>query len=142
MNAGIVSAWGKMAVPGSQLGRRLGARQPPPVRRKNHAGRCLRSIMPAMRRQLSPNWNGSDGMTFDAMHTRGLRSKVRQGMRALQAAAIALAIGGSLTGAVFAAEQADPWPELARDSFDGRGLKDGAGRIAIEIPYRAHGAAR
>ncbi len=80
-------------------------------------------------------------MTFDAMHTCGQRSKVRQGMRALQAAAIALAIGGSLTSPVFAAEQADPWPELARDIFNGRDLKDGAGLIAIEMPYRAEDAA-
>src|SRR6267154_5712717 len=80
-------------------------------------------------------------MTFDAMHTFGLQSKVRQGTRALQAAAIALAIGGSLTSPVFAAEQADPWPELARDIFNGRDLKDGAGLIAIEMPYRAEDAA-
>jgi len=80
-------------------------------------------------------------MTFDALHTCGLRSKVRQGMRALQAAAIALAVAGSLTSPVFAAEQADPWPELARDIFNGRDLKDGAGLIAIEMPYRAEDAA-
>jgi len=80
-------------------------------------------------------------MTFDAMHTRGLRSKVRQGMRALQAAAIALVVGGGVTGPVFAAEQTDPWPELARDIFNGRDLKDGAGLIAIEMPYRAEDAA-
>src|SRR5260221_11457152 len=80
-------------------------------------------------------------MTFDAMHTCGLRSKVRQGTRALQAAAIALMIGGSLTSPVFAAEQADPWPELARDIFNGRDLKDGAGLVAIEMPYRAEDAA-
>jgi sulfur-oxidizing protein SoxY len=81
-------------------------------------------------------------MTFDAMHTRGLRSRVRQGIWALQAAAIALAIGGSLaTSPVFAAEPADPWPELARDIFNGRDLKDGAGLIAIDMPYRAEDAA-
>src|SRR5258707_3110805 len=80
-------------------------------------------------------------MTFDAMHTCGLRSKVRQGTRALQAAVIALMIGGSLTSPLFAAEQADPWPELARDIFNGRDLKDGAGLIAIDMPYRAEDAA-
>ena len=80
-------------------------------------------------------------MTFDAMHTCALRSKVQRGIRALQVAAIALALGGSLTGPVFAAEQADPWPELARDIFNGRDLKDGAGLIAIEMPYRAEDAA-
>src|SRR5262249_47722369 len=79
-------------------------------------------------------------MTFDAMHTRGLRSKAQQGMRALQAAAIALAVG-SLASPAFAAEQADPWPELARDIFNGRDLADGAGLISIEMPYRAEDAA-
>src|SRR5215470_2487719 len=80
-------------------------------------------------------------MTFDAMHTRGLRSRLRQGMRALQIAAIGLALGGSLTSPLSAADQADPWPELARDIFNGRDLKDGAGLIAIEMPYRAEDAA-
>jgi sulfur-oxidizing protein SoxY len=81
-------------------------------------------------------------MTFDAMHTCGLRSKVRQGMRALQAAAVALVVGGSLTTSpVLAAEPADPWPELARDIFNGRDLKDGSALIAIDMPYRAEDAA-
>jgi sulfur-oxidizing protein SoxY len=34
----------------------------------------------------------------------------------------------------------DPWPELARDVFNGRDLADGAGVIAIEMPYRAEDA--
>jgi sulfur-oxidizing protein SoxY len=80
-------------------------------------------------------------MTFEAMHTCGMRSKVRPGMQALQAAAIALAIGGGLASPLFAAEPADPWPELARDIFNGRDLKDGAGLIAIDMPYRAEDAA-
>src|SRR5262252_3771661 len=79
-------------------------------------------------------------MKFDAMHLCGLRSTARQGMRALQAAAIALAVG-SLVSSVFAAQQTDPWPELARDIFTGRDLADGAGLIAIEMPYRAEDAA-
>jgi len=79
-------------------------------------------------------------MKFDAMHLCGLRSTARQGMRALQAAAIALAVG-SLVSPVFAAQQTDPWPELARDIFTGRDLADGAGLIAIEMPYRAEDAA-
>jgi sulfur-oxidizing protein SoxY len=62
-------------------------------------------------------------------------------MRALQLAAVALALGGGLTSPVFAADQADPWPELARDIFNGRDVKDGAGMIAIEMPYRAEDAA-
>jgi sulfur-oxidizing protein SoxY len=80
-------------------------------------------------------------MTFDAMQTSGLRSKMRPGMRALQAAAIALMLGGSFTNPAIAAEQADPWPELARDIFNGRDLQDGASLIAIEMPYRAEDAA-
>ena len=80
-------------------------------------------------------------MTGDAMDMSGLRSKVRRGMQALKVAAIALAVGGGLQSPVFAAEQADPWPELARDIFNGRNLHDGASLIAIEMPYRAEDAA-
>ena len=80
-------------------------------------------------------------MTSDAMPTSGLRSKMRQGMRALQVAALALGLGGSLTGPAFAAEPADPWPELASDIFNGRDLQDGASLMAIEMPYRAEDAA-
>ncbi len=40
-----------------------------------------------------------------------------------------------------AAEPTDPWPELARDIFNGRQLADGAGLVAIEMPYRAEDAA-
>jgi len=80
-------------------------------------------------------------MTFDAMNTGGLRSKMRQDRRAVLAAAIAVAAAGGLTSPVFAAEQADPWPELSRDIFNGRDLKEGAGLIAIEMPYRAEDAA-
>jgi sulfur-oxidizing protein SoxY len=80
-------------------------------------------------------------MTGGAMHISGLRSKVRHGMQALKVAAIALAVGGALQNPVFAAEQADPWPELARDIFNGRNLQDGASLIGIEMPYRAEDAA-
>jgi sulfur-oxidizing protein SoxY len=80
-------------------------------------------------------------MTPDTMPASAVGSKVRQGMRALQVAAIALLLGGSLTGAVVAAEPADPWPELARDIFNGRDLHDGASLIAIEMPSRAEDAA-
>src|SRR5215831_11589483 len=80
-------------------------------------------------------------MTFDAMNTGGLRSKMRQDRRTILVAAIAVAAAGGLTSPVFAAEQADPWPELARDIFNGRDLKDGAGLIAIDMPYRAEDAA-
>src|SRR5215469_16874975 len=53
---------------------------------------------------------------------------------------LALALGaGSLVAAP--AEPEDPWPGLARDIFKGRPLADGAGLIAIEMPYRAEDAA-
>jgi sulfur-oxidizing protein SoxY len=42
---------------------------------------------------------------------------------------------------VRAAESADPWPDLARDVFNGRPLADGAGLVAIEMPARAEDAA-
>jgi sulfur-oxidizing protein SoxY len=80
-------------------------------------------------------------MTVDAMHISGLRSKVRQATQALKVAAIVVAVGGGWQSPVFAAEQADPWPELARDIFNGRTLEDGASLIGIEMPYRAEDAA-
>src|SRR5215469_1142783 len=80
-------------------------------------------------------------MTFEAMRRGGLRLKVRQVMWAVQLAAIALALNGGSTSPVFAADQPDPWPELARDIFNGREVADGAGLITIEMPYRAEDAA-
>ena len=55
---------------------------------------------------------------------------------------VALALGAG-AGALPAAtpEPEDPWPEFARDIFKGRPLVDGAGVIAIEMPYRAEDAA-
>jgi len=56
------------------------------------------------------------------------------------AAGLALCVSaGALRAA--AAEPDDPWPELARDIFKGRPLADGAGVIALEMPYRAEDAA-
>jgi sulfur-oxidizing protein SoxY len=80
-------------------------------------------------------------MTGDAIHVGGLRPKVRRGLQALKVVAIALVVGGGVQSPVFAAEQADPWPELARDIFNGRNLQDGASLIGIEMPYRAEDAA-
>jgi sulfur-oxidizing protein SoxY len=37
--------------------------------------------------------------------------------------------------------QNDPWPDIARDAFDGRPMADGTGVLAIEMPYRAEDAA-
>jgi sulfur-oxidizing protein SoxY len=63
------------------------------------------------------------------------------GMKTLWATAIAVALGCSAVRPMAAAEPADPWPELARDIFNGRSLADGAGLIAIDMPYRAEDAA-
>jgi sulfur-oxidizing protein SoxY len=52
--------------------------------------------------------------------------------------ATAFAIAGSSTPASAAD---DPWPELARDIFNGRTLEDGAGLITLDAPYRAEDAA-
>jgi sulfur-oxidizing protein SoxY len=52
-------------------------------------------------------------------------------------AAVALAAARPLA----AAESADPWPDVARDAFNGRPLVDGTGLIAIEMPARAEDAA-
>lgn len=35
----------------------------------------------------------------------------------------------------------DPWPDIARDAFNGRPMVDGTGVLAIEMPYRAEDAA-
>src|SRR5579885_3038117 len=53
--------------------------------------------------------------------------------------AVALAVGAARS--VPAAEADDPWPDLARDVFDGRPLADGTGLTAIEMPARAEDAA-
>jgi sulfur-oxidizing protein SoxY len=46
-------------------------------------------------------------------------------------------------GRAFAAapEPYDPWPGLVQDIFDDRAMEDGAGVIAVEMPYRAEDAA-
>src|SRR5262245_35148247 len=55
---------------------------------------------------------------------------------ALATGLLGLAIGGALGGT-----SDDPWPDLARDAFNGRALLDGTGLLAIEMPYRAEDAA-
>jgi sulfur-oxidizing protein SoxY len=84
-------------------------------------------------------------MTFDAIHRHGPRSRIGQGLlQALTVAMFALALG-AFAGTATAADESkdqpkDPWPELVRDVFNGRDLADGAGVIAIEMPYRAEDA--
>jgi sulfur-oxidizing protein SoxY len=60
------------------------------------------------------------------------------GHRLLQAVLVTLALG-SFAGPVMA-EEKGPWPDLVRDVFNGRNLADGAGVIAIDMPYRAEDA--
>jgi sulfur-oxidizing protein SoxY len=74
-------------------------------------------------------------MTLDSTD-RSIMRLTRRGMMAFFAL---LGYGGAR--ATSAAEPADPWPELARDIFNGRQLADGAGLVAIEMPYRAEDAA-
>ncbi len=82
-------------------------------------------------------------MTFNAIHRAGLRSRMGRGLQIAMAVVFALAFG-SLAGTAIAADDKDqskdPWPELVRDVFNGRDLADGAGVIAIEMPYRAEDA--
>jgi sulfur-oxidizing protein SoxY len=80
-------------------------------------------------------------MTFASTYRRGVRSMMGDGVKTLWVAALAIALGGGVAHPVLAAEPADPWPELARDIFSGRQLADGAGLIAIDMPYRAEDAA-
>jgi sulfur-oxidizing protein SoxY len=58
---------------------------------------------------------------------------------------IAMQFGASFFGASLAPaatpDPYDPWPGLAQDIFNNRPMHDGAGVIAIEMPYRAEDAA-
>ncbi len=82
-------------------------------------------------------------MTFDAIYRFGKRFRSGHSAQALMAAVFALALGvvsGPATAAEESDQSKDPWPELVRDVFNGRDLADGAGVIAIEMPYRAEDA--
>jgi sulfur-oxidizing protein SoxY len=74
-------------------------------------------------------------MTFDSTGRHMVRL-TRRGMIAFFAL---LGYGGARPTS--AAEPTDPWPDLARDIFNGRRVADGAGLLAIEMPYRAEDAA-
>jgi sulfur-oxidizing protein SoxY len=78
-------------------------------------------------------------MTFDAIHRCGTLSWIGQTLlQALTVATFTLTLAGFAGPA--AAEERDPWPDLVRDAFSGRDMADGAGVIAIEMPYRAEDA--
>jgi sulfur-oxidizing protein SoxY len=74
-------------------------------------------------------------MTFD-LADRHMVRLTRRGTMALFAL-----LGYGVPRPTSAAEPTDPWPELARDIFNGRQLADGSGLVAIEMPYRAEDAA-
>lgn len=59
----------------------------------------------------------------------------------LGAMTLAVATLGLAAPAASAETGNDPWPELARDAFNNRPLNDGAGLLAVEMPYRAEDAA-
>ena len=80
-------------------------------------------------------------MTFDSACVRGRSSLIRRGVQILWAAAVSAVLGCGALAPTLAAEPADPWPELARDIFNGRPLADGVGLIAIDMPSRAEDAA-
>ncbi len=77
-----------------------------------------------------------DSMKFDSEYLRGMSLTRRDGVTALLAL-----LGCGAVGPVKGAEPTDPWPELARDIFNGRQLADGANLVTIEMPYRAEDAA-
>lgn len=53
---------------------------------------------------------------------------------------LAAAVSFGVMGSPIAADSDGPWPDLARDVFNGRQLGDGTGFIAIEMPARAEDA--
>jgi sulfur-oxidizing protein SoxY len=61
-------------------------------------------------------------------------------LRAAGLIGLAAAISFAAMRLPLAAEAEDPWPDLARDIFNGRQLADGTGLIAIEMPKRAEDA--
>jgi sulfur-oxidizing protein SoxY len=80
-------------------------------------------------------------MSFDSTCRPNSRSMTGLCAKTLWVVALAAVLGGAAVRPAPAAEPADPWPELARDIFNGRPLADGAGLIAIDMPYRAEDAA-
>jgi sulfur-oxidizing protein SoxY len=71
-----------------------------------------------------------------------MKQRARFSLAFLFTAILAVTLCGG-SGALRAAspDDDDPWPGLVQDVFKGRPLADGAGVIAIEMPYRAEDAA-
>jgi sulfur-oxidizing protein SoxY len=61
-------------------------------------------------------------------------------LRAVGLIGLAAAVSFAALRSPRAAEPDDPWPDLARDVFQGRQLADGGGLIAIDMPARAEDA--
>ena len=57
------------------------------------------------------------------------------------AALVAAALSHPTLSLAAAPEPYDPWPGLVQDLFNNRPMEDGAGIIALEMPYRAEDAA-
>lgn len=65
-----------------------------------------------------------------------------ESFRLLSLAGLAVAALLALAPAAAAApEPKDPWPDLVSDIFNDRPMEDGAGLIALDMPYRAEDAA-
>jgi len=62
-------------------------------------------------------------------------------LRGLPIVAVAATILGLGIGATWGETKDDPWPDIARDAFNGRTLVDGTDLLAIDMPYRAEDAA-
>lgn len=61
-------------------------------------------------------------------------------LRAMSLIGLAAAISFAAMQWPMAADAENPWPDLARDIFNGRTLADGTGLIGIEMPERAEDA--
>jgi sulfur-oxidizing protein SoxY len=80
-------------------------------------------------------------MTLDSTCGREGQSTLRDVISVARIAALVALLGCGAAQPTQAAEPIDPWPELARDIFNGRQPVDGAALVTIEMPYRAEDAA-
>lgn len=69
------------------------------------------------------------------------RSRIEMSVRTIGLAALAALICWGVAPSSSAAQSADPWPDIARNVFNGQPLLDGSGLIAIDMPERAEDAA-
>jgi sulfur-oxidizing protein SoxY len=60
---------------------------------------------------------------------------------AIRTSWLALLVAAALVPTTTATSADDPWPELARDIFNGRAIEDGTGLLVLDAPYRAEDAA-